>query len=83
MRTLRWIRDITLNRPLVWLNPDTNEVAEVEHIARFRGDLTWWTLRPTYFHRFLTVQAECGCRHRFGRWLTLVCWDHARTEAGS
>lgn len=73
--TLRWGWSLITNPELVWLNTD-GSVAERERINRFRGYMTWWSIRPLWMHYALTTRAHCGCRRRFGLWRTIICSDH-------
>lgn len=70
------LRGLVRNRPLEWVDPDTGEVDEVEHVTRrFR----WTITRPLWLSRLGAKTLPCGCGRRLGRmvWYSANCAVHS------
>ena len=66
MSTLRFIRDLIANPPVMFGDD------EEQWTRRER----WQVLRPMWTHTIATTRDECGCQRRFGMWRTIWCAGH-------
>lgn len=71
-QTASWLWGIVRNPDVVWVDVDTGaELSEYwKRIDRFH------ILRPMWMYTFLTTEADCGCRKRFGLWRVIICSEH-------